>query len=217
MGRGLTAGQLALLTGDAGAPFSLLALALSTGTLYYTNAPAPVSYGGNTYTSRPFKVGNVVSTVNAAQSVVQVTLSDVDSAESTAFLAANYRGRTATLWVTAYKSDGTIETPMQVVSGYMGGAVRLIDDPVQGTSQCTVQITSSVLATTRTAGCRANRDSHWQSIAQAATNTDTFWLPVASLIGKGIPGGGGAAPPPQDPGGNPPGGVDGGNLLPRNA
>ena len=134
MARALTSAQLTAIAQAQVSLGHLVALHFGAGSLYFTDRPHDVVYGGNTYTAS----GNLLGTetvseelsMRAATNTVQ--LSGVNLANLSAILNGDYTNRSIVLSVALFDAnDALIDAPIIKTSGLMD-AFKFTENPDDG-------------------------------------------------------------------------------------
>lgn len=190
MTRSLDASLLTDLAAESAVLVWLVELTFGGGTVRFTSAAADVDWSASTWTATggALVVEPVLEVADLRAQGVRLTLSGVDPAIVSAVLGQDHRGRAAKLYLghlDASSGDviGTFYTAFQ---GYMNDGFEITQeqgeaDGVAGTVRITTRLVSRLVDLERVRGISANVASH-----QAHFSADTFFRPVAPLMGRVI-------------------------------
>lgn len=144
MARALTSAQLAAIAQAQISLGHLVALHFGAGSLYFTDRPHDVVYGGNTYTAS----GNLLGTETVSEelsmraSTTTVRLSGVNIANLSAILNGDYTNRSIVLSVALFDAnDVIIDTPIIKNSGLMD-RFKFEENPEEGNAALDVDISN---------------------------------------------------------------------------
>lgn len=151
---GLTSAQLTELGLAANSFGHLIELRFSGGTLYYTDRPHNVVYGGNTYTA----TGNVLGIDEIEESLdmrvqeYEIVLSGVNTANAAAALTGFSLGRVGLIRRALFDANNqAIDAPFIIAQGYID-SYSLDEDADAGDSALAVTVANHWSDFERTAG-----------------------------------------------------------------
>lgn len=134
-----------LLTAIAQSQISLghlVALHFGAGSLYFTDRPHDVVYGGNTYTASGNLLGleTVSEELSMRAATTTVQLSGVNLANLSAILNGDYTNRSITLSVALFDAaDHVIDAPVTKIAGLMD-SFKFTENPGEGSATLDVDI-----------------------------------------------------------------------------
>lgn len=120
----------------------LVALHFGAGSLYFTDRPHDVVYGGDTYTASGNLLGleSVSEELSMRAATTTVQLSGVNLANLAAILNGDYTNRSIVLSVALFdSSDAVIDAPITKTSGLMD-SFKFNEDPNDGSATLEVDI-----------------------------------------------------------------------------